>query len=129
MSGDVLLRLGTATRAAMPSKNKVRPLIIQGHERPLTMVKYNREGDLLVTAAKDHRPCLWYADNGERIGTFDGHSGTVWCVDFNCARCPPLPHTELPFFRAQTALRISLWLIPCISFFLSLLSQTTARTF
>ena len=46
-----------------------------------------------------------------------------------CARCPPLPHTELLFFRAQTALRISLPLIPCISFFLSLLSQTTARTF
>ena len=73
----------------MPSKNKVRPLIIQGHERPLTMVKYNREGDLLFTAAKDHRPCMWYADNGERIGTFDGHNGTVWCIDVNCARAPP----------------------------------------
>ena len=67
----------------MPGKNKVRPIIIQGHERPLTMVKYNREGDLLFTAAKDYRPCMWYADNGERIGTFEGHTGTVWCLDVN----------------------------------------------
>ena len=70
----------------MPSTNGVRPIIVQGHTRPLTMVKYNREGDLLFTAAKDHRPCLWYADNGERIGTYVGHNGTVWCLDVNCAR-------------------------------------------
>ena len=84
-------------------KNKVRPLIIQGHERPLTMVKYNREGDLLVTAAKDHRPCMWYADNGERIGTFDGHNGTVWAVDFNCA-CdfPPASGENTPSGRAPS---------------------------
>jgi len=67
----------------MPAKNRVRPLIIQGHTRPLTMVKYNREGDLLFTSAKDNRPCMWYADNGERIGTFDGHNGTVWAIDVN----------------------------------------------
>ena len=65
-------------------KNGVRPIILQGHERPLTMVKYNREGDLLFTAAKDHRPCVWYADNGERLGTFEGHSGTVWAIDRSC---------------------------------------------
>ena len=70
-------------------KSAVRPLILQGHERPLTMVKYNREGDLIFTAAKDHRPCMWYADNGERIGTFDGHNGTVWSIDVNCAQCTP----------------------------------------
>ena len=69
----------------MVRKNGVRPIIIQGHERPLTMVKYNREGDLLFTAAKDYRPCMWYADNGERIGTFEGHTGTVWAIDVNCA--------------------------------------------
>ena len=65
--------------------SNVKPIIVQGHSRPLTMVKYNREGDLLFTAAKDHRPCVWYADNGERIGTFDGHQGTVWALDVNFA--------------------------------------------
>ena len=76
-------------------KNKVRPLIIQGHERPLTMVKYNREGDLLFSTGKDHTPSVWYSDNGERIGTYDGHNGTVWCLDVNCALllspAPPQP--------------------------------------
>jgi len=67
----------------MPSQNGVRPIIIQGHTRPLTMVKYNREGDLLFTCAKDHTPSVWYADNGERIGTYEGHNGTVWCIDVN----------------------------------------------
>ena len=51
---------------------KIRPIMVKGHERPLTMVKYNREGDLLFTCAKDHTPCLWYAENGERIGTYSG---------------------------------------------------------
>jgi translation initiation factor 3 subunit I len=74
-----------AELAAMPgaSHNAVRPIIIQGHTRPLTMVKYNREGDLLFTCAKDHTPSVWYADNGERIGTYEGHNGTVWCIDVN----------------------------------------------
>jgi WD40 repeat protein len=83
---QVSARSGSMASGSGKSTNKVRPIIVQGHERPLTMVKYNREGDLLFTAAKDYRPCMWYADNGERIGTFEGHTGTVWCVDVNCAR-------------------------------------------
>jgi len=59
----------------------MRPLLLKGHTRPLTHIKYNREGDLLFTAAKDHSPCVWYAHNGERLGTYDGHNGSVWCVD------------------------------------------------
>lgn len=89
----------------MVRKNGVRPIIIQGHERPLTMVKFNREGDLLFTAAKDHRPCLWYAENGERIGTYDGHNGTVWCIDCNCesTSCSPRPVPHVPKHRPQLA--------------------------
>jgi len=62
---------------------KIRPIMVKGHTRPLTMVKYNREGDLLFSTGKDHTPSVWYADNGERIGTYDGHCGTVWCCDIN----------------------------------------------
>lgn len=65
------------------SKAKIRQIMVKAHTRPLTMVKYNREGDLLFTTGKDHTPSLFYADNGERIGTYDGHNGTVWCVDVN----------------------------------------------
>jgi hypothetical protein len=50
------------------------------------MVKYNRDGDLIITCAKDTIPNLWRADTGERyVFTFDklflalDFSGT--CVD------------------------------------------------
>jgi len=59
----------------------MRPLILKGHERALTKVKYNREGDLLFSAAKDKSPCVWFSDNGERLGTYEGHNGVVWCLD------------------------------------------------
>lgn len=59
----------------------MRPLLLKGHERPLTRVKYNREGDLLFTVAKDKNPTVWRASNGERIGTYEGHKGAVNDID------------------------------------------------
>ncbi|KAK8958108.1 Eukaryotic translation initiation factor 3 subunit I [Platanthera guangdongensis] len=59
----------------------MRPILMKGHERPLTFLKYNREGDLLFSCAKDHNPTVWFADNGERLGTYRGHNGAVWCCD------------------------------------------------
>ncbi|KAI3902441.1 hypothetical protein MKW92_016781 [Papaver armeniacum] len=59
----------------------MRPYLMKGHERPLTFLKYNREGDLLFSCAKDHTPTVWFADNGERLGTYNGHKGVVWCCD------------------------------------------------
>merc|ERR1711970_18225 len=61
----------------------MRPLLLQGHERPLTQIKYNRDGDLLFSCSKDRTICVWYADNGERLGTYDGHQGSVWTCDVN----------------------------------------------
>ena len=54
---------------------------MKGHERPLTFLKYNRDGDLLFSCAKDHNPTVWFADNGERLGTYRGHNGAVWTCD------------------------------------------------
>jgi translation initiation factor 3 subunit I len=54
---------------------------MKGHERPLTFLKYNKDGDLLFSCAKDHNPTVWFADNGERLGTYRGHNGAVWCCD------------------------------------------------
>ncbi|XP_021752730.1 eukaryotic translation initiation factor 3 subunit I-like isoform X2 [Chenopodium quinoa] len=59
----------------------MRPILMKGHERPLTFLKYNRDGDLLFSCAKDHKPIVWYADNGERLGTYSGHNGAVWSCD------------------------------------------------
>ena len=63
----------------------MRPILLKGHERPLTFIKYNKEGDLLVTCAKDHHPTLWYSDDGERVGTYIGHNGAVWTADITGA--------------------------------------------
>ncbi|VAI04928.1 unnamed protein product [Triticum turgidum subsp. durum] len=59
----------------------MRPILMKGHERPLTFLKYNRDGDLLFSCAKDHTPTVWYADNGDRLGTYRGHNGAVWSCD------------------------------------------------
>ncbi|KAJ1821741.1 translation initiation factor eIF3 subunit [Coemansia sp. RSA 2671] len=61
----------------------MRPLLLQGHERPLTQIKYNRDGDLLMTVSKDKIANLWYSHNGEHIGCYVGHLGALWTVDCN----------------------------------------------
>ncbi|KAM6295966.1 eukaryotic translation initiation factor 3 subunit I [Aegotheles albertisi] len=70
----VLPRLG-------PGAAAMKPILLQGHERSITQIKYNREGDLLFTVAKDPIVNVWYSVNGERLGTYNGHTGAVWCVD------------------------------------------------
>ena len=57
------------------------PLLLKGHTRPLTFLKYNKQGDLLFSCGKDNKPTLWYSDDGERVGTYDGHTGAVWGCD------------------------------------------------
>ncbi|KAK2076514.1 hypothetical protein QBZ16_001040 [Prototheca wickerhamii] len=52
----------------------MRPYILQGHSRPLNQVRYNREGDLLVTCGKDKVVNLWFTEDGQRAGTFNGHT-------------------------------------------------------
>ncbi|KAJ1797538.1 translation initiation factor eIF3 subunit [Coemansia sp. RSA 2399] len=59
------------------------PILLQGHTRALTQVKFNSDGDLLMTAAKDKVASLWYSHNGERVGTFTGHQGSLWSIDCN----------------------------------------------
>lgn len=59
----------------------MRPILLKGHERSITCVKYNQDGDLIFTAAKDLVPTLWFADSGERMGTYNGHLGAVWDLD------------------------------------------------
>ncbi|KAK6906243.1 eukaryotic translation initiation factor 3 subunit I [Kwoniella sp. B9012] len=64
----------------------MKPIILQGHERSLTQIVFNSEGDLLFSASKDSVVNAWFTSNGERLGTFGGikgdggHNGTVWTV-------------------------------------------------
>lgn len=55
-----------------------RPLLLKGHNRPLTSVKYNVDGDLLFTCGKDGVCSVWWSHNGIRLGTYDGHEGAIW---------------------------------------------------
>jgi translation initiation factor 3 subunit I len=57
------------------------PICLHGHQRPVTQIKYNREGDLIFTASKDNTTSVWYTDNGERLGTYNGHRGAVFSHD------------------------------------------------
>nr|AAW25353.1 SJCHGC02832 protein [Schistosoma japonicum] len=59
----------------------MRPIILNGHERPITRITYNYDGDLIFTAAKNQSVCVWYSANGERLGTYDQHDGAVWWLD------------------------------------------------
>mmetsp|Transcript_6794 Transcript_6794/g.6706 ORF Transcript_6794/g.6706 Transcript_6794/m.6706 type:complete len:350 (+) Transcript_6794:3282-4331(+) len=59
----------------------MRPIKLMGHERSLTQVKFNREGDLIFSVAKDSTASIWYSSNGERLGTLEGHIGTIWSID------------------------------------------------
>lgn len=61
----------------------MRPILLHGHTRALTKVIYNKEGDLLFSAAKDTTPNVWYSHNGELLGSFQGHTGSVWAIDVN----------------------------------------------
>lgn len=59
----------------------MQPILLRGHDRSITQVKYNADGDLLFSSSKDSRPTVWYADSGERLGTYAGHTGAVWDID------------------------------------------------
>lgn len=62
----------------------MRPLLLQYHTRPLRVVKYNRDGDLIITCSDDGLVNLIRADSGVRIGSYNGHKGaSVKCCDIN----------------------------------------------
>merc|ERR1712010_392762 len=62
---------------------KIQPVGLKGHTRPLSCVLFNRDSDLLFTCAKDQIPTVWYAKNGERIGTYNGHTGACSKLSMN----------------------------------------------
>jgi translation initiation factor 3 subunit I len=57
-------------------ENIMKPIILQGHSRPIKDIKFNREGDLLFTGSNDRLVTLWNAETGERVGTYS-HEAAV----------------------------------------------------
>ena len=57
---------------------EIKPLYLKGHDRPVTRVTWNLDGDMLFSVGKDSRVCMWYGSNGERVGTYEGgHQGAI----------------------------------------------------
>lgn len=61
----------------------MRPILLNGHGRAMTLVKYNHDGDLLFTISKAKSADVYWSDSGERLGTYEGHNGTIWDLDVN----------------------------------------------
>jgi len=62
----------------------MRPNLLHIHERPLTLVKFNHDGDFFLTCAKDGDTCLIRTDTCERIGTFSSpgdKASAIYAVD------------------------------------------------
>jgi len=51
------------------------------HGKPVTDVIFNKEGDLLFSCDKEGGVFVWWSDNGERIGTYNGHEGAIYSLD------------------------------------------------
>lgn len=64
----------------------LNPIAMHGHMKPVTMVKFNREGDLLFSTSKeaDGIAC-WYTKTGERLGTYAGGHKSIAGCDVNGA--------------------------------------------
>jgi translation initiation factor 3 subunit I len=63
-------RLEGATLTLKPVTDKLGP-----------SYRYNPDGDLIFSVSKDQTICVWFAHNGERLGTYKGHQGAIWTVD------------------------------------------------
>jgi len=62
----------------------MKPYLLHIHERPLTLIKFNYDGDFFLTCGKDGEVSLVRTDNCERIGTYvpqGDKPGAVYAVD------------------------------------------------
>jgi translation initiation factor 3 subunit I len=62
----------------------MKPYLLNLHERPLTLVKFNYDGDMFLTCAKDGEVNLMRTDTCERVGTYNPKGekpGAVYAVD------------------------------------------------
>lgn len=59
------------------------PIVIKGHERPITQLRYNADGEILVSTGRDRVVSIWLSKSGERLGTLGPHGGSVMSVDID----------------------------------------------
>jgi len=54
----------------------MRPYLLHIHERPLTLIKFNYDGDFFLTSAKDGDVALIRTETCERVGTYNPQGET-----------------------------------------------------
>lgn len=62
----------------------MRPYLLHLHERPLTLIKFNEDGDFFISCAKDGEVNLVNTQTCERVGTFNPQGekpGAIYAVD------------------------------------------------
>lgn len=51
-----------------------KQFLLQGHSRPVKMVKYNKDGDMFFTCSHDKRIIAWDNEHAEKVGVYEGPS-------------------------------------------------------
>jgi WD40 repeat protein len=54
----------------------MKPLVLQGHSRPIRDIKFTPKGDFVFTASSDRDVNMWKTDTGEKLKTFQ-HKAAV----------------------------------------------------
>lgn len=55
---------------------------VKCHERPITDLKFNKDGDLLFTSSKDSTCTVIHTD-GTPLGTYSGHDGSIFTISLS----------------------------------------------
>jgi translation initiation factor 3 subunit I len=58
----------------------MKPFLLHAHTKPISWIKFSKEGDLIFVSSKDSLVTVWYTHNGELLGSYK-HSGAVTCLD------------------------------------------------
>ena len=62
----------------------MKALMLISHERSITQIKYNLDGDLLFSVSKSPPAMVWRTDTGMRIGTYEiGEKASIYCLDIS----------------------------------------------
>jgi len=72
------LQLAPRTQGAARDGQGRGERTLHGHERPVTFITWNKDGNLLFTCGKDKLVCVWSMPDGECLGHYKGHTGAVW---------------------------------------------------
>jgi translation initiation factor 3 subunit I len=84
---------------------------------------FNRDGDLLVSCDKEGNTFIWWADSGERIGTYGTSRGAVYSVDFDRSSKKLLigsADTTVKLYEVETGRELYSWnnsvVVRCVKF-------------